>query len=61
MINTFKKNVARFKKKISVILENFIIILNYGKWNQWEESKTLPSSAHNSKILIFIVTGGFEV
>lgn len=45
------------KKKISVILEN----LNYGKWNQWEESKTLPSSAHNSKILIFIVTGGFEV
>lgn len=57
MINTLKKNVARFKKKISVILEN----LNYGKWNQWEESKTLPSSAHNSKILIFIVTGGFEV
>lgn len=57
MINTLKKSVARFKKKISVILEN----LNYGKWNQWEESKTLPSSAHNSKILIFIVTGGFEV
>lgn len=57
MINTFKKNDARFKKKISVILEN----LNYGKWNQWEESETLPSSAHNSKILIFIVTGGFEV
>lgn len=26
-----------------------------------EGSKTLPSSAHNSKILIFIVTGGFEV
>lgn len=38
-----------------------MIILNYGKWNQWEERKTLPSSAHNSKILIFIVTGGFEV
>lgn len=60
MINTFKKNVARFKKKISVILENLYNIKLW-KMESMEGSKTLPSSAHNSKILIFIVTGGFEV